>query len=104
PDLMRRLGVAETAIDEIGQLTASGQEFRDFEYSFPHPERGTLWIRISGKPVRDATGRLTAYRGVGADVTERYRTLEAMRAARDAAELANRSKSEFLANVSHELR
>jgi len=104
PDVMRRLGVSDAVIDEIGQLMASGEEFRNFEFSLPNAERGVVWIRISGKPVHDARGTLIAYRGVGADVTERHRAIEAMRAARDAAELANRSKSEFLANVSHELR
>lgn len=38
------------------------------------------------------------------DVSERRKTEEAQRAARDMAEAANRAKTEFLANMSHELR
>jgi PAS domain S-box-containing protein len=38
------------------------------------------------------------------DVTERFRTEQALVAARDAAAAANRSKSEFLAMMSHEIR
>ncbi|MEI7816501.1 MAG: ATP-binding protein, partial [Desulfuromonadales bacterium] len=42
--------------------------------------------------------------GLRAEVAERQKKTEELRAARDIAESANRSKSEFLANMSHEMR
>jgi PAS domain S-box-containing protein len=38
------------------------------------------------------------------EITERKRTVEALKQAKEAADAANRAKSEFLANMSHEIR
>ena len=54
--------------------------------------------------VRDDSGTLLGYTKVARDITESKRAEAELRAAKEAAEVANRAKSSFLANMSHELR
>jgi PAS domain S-box-containing protein len=55
-------------------------------------------------PVFDDRGRPAFLLGISEDITERKQADDALRAARTAAEDANRAKSEFLSRMSHELR
>jgi PAS domain S-box-containing protein len=64
----------------------------------------TFWNEINISPMRDETGRLIHFVGILQDVTNRIRTEENLREAKNQAELANRAKSEFLAAMSHDLR
>jgi two-component system, sensor histidine kinase len=54
-----------------------------------------LWS-LTAKPARDHHGAFGGYRGVGRDVTERWRA--------EQAEAENKAKSGFLAMMSHEIR
>jgi PAS domain S-box-containing protein len=62
-----------------------------------------VWM-LNGTPMRDRKGRFLGYRGIGTDVTAEIAAQQALAAAKAQAELASRSKSEFLAHVSHEFR
>jgi signal transduction histidine kinase/DNA-binding NarL/FixJ family response regulator len=63
------------------------------------------WIESHGKVVeRSPDGRALRLIGTNADVTARKHAEKELRAAKEAAEQANRTKSEFLANMSHEIR
>ncbi len=101
---LRRLLAGEEDVSEYRIVTRDGE---------------TRWLRDYGRPVWDeAAGRVTRIYGAVEDITERKRAeielerlYEQERAARAeaermraVAEAANRSKDEFLAMVSHELR
>jgi PAS domain S-box-containing protein len=78
--------------------------FLDFVFAFRGAVGVERFASVSAKPLFDAVGRFTGYRGSGRDVTEAIRTEARLREAKTVAETASRAKSEFLAGISHELR
>lgn len=62
-----------------------------------------IWLRSVARP-RPHTDGGVIWDGVFHDITERTLARQALQAAKDEAESANKAKSYFLANVSHELR
>jgi signal transduction histidine kinase len=77
-------------------LRALVAQLRDSEHS------GGLSMHLTaGNGVRELAGLASAYNNV---VDSEQRTRRELESARDAAQLANRLKDEFLTNISHELR
>ncbi|MBI5165841.1 MAG: PAS domain S-box protein [Magnetospirillum sp.] len=68
-----------------------------------HSEHTGRTYELTGTPVHTPEGA-TALLQVFHDITAHKQAEEATNAAREAAEMANRAKSEFLATMSHELR
>jgi PAS domain S-box-containing protein len=60
--------------------------------------------RWSQRAIRDDAGKIIEYQAVGHDITLQKESEAALYRAKEAAETADRAKSEFLAVVSHEIR
>jgi PAS domain S-box-containing protein len=87
---------------------APGAAIADEPYTFESEmifnDGRRLWIRWTQRAIKDDERLTMEYQAVGHDITERKEAEAALLRAKEAAEAADRAKSEFLAIVSHELR
>ncbi|MBF0289348.1 MAG: transporter substrate-binding domain-containing protein [SAR324 cluster bacterium] len=86
------------------QLTLQGKRQPSFEVETQHRDGSIRILGISEVPVTDESKKIIGVEGIAHDITDRKKSEEELKAAKEAAEVANRAKSEFLANMSHELR
>jgi PAS domain S-box-containing protein len=83
---------------------AIGDEPYTFERELDYPDGRRRWLMWTQRAIKDNRGETLEYQGVGHDITLRKEAEAALLHAKDAAEAADRAKSEFLAIVSHEIR
>jgi PAS domain S-box-containing protein len=84
-------------------LTLRGESATQFEFRLRTRAGDYRYLSSTGSTIRSRTGALY-FVGMGQDVTDRVRYVQAVAEARDAALASSRTKSEFLATVSHEVR
>lgn len=66
---------------------------------------GSLYIeQVSVSPLKDKEGIVTHFVAVKFDISEKKKGEEELKKAKEIAELANKTKTEFLASMSHEIR
>jgi PAS domain S-box-containing protein len=93
------------------QRSLDRNEEHRVEYRIKRPDGEMRWVEGRGRAFHDSNGTPQRMTGICADITERKQAeverealLTSERAARSAAEQANRMTDEFLSVVSHELR
>ncbi len=85
-------------------LKGEPQSVEQVEHIVLTKDRQPLTVAWQNCVLTDMHGRPVGTLSSGVDITQRKKTEQELRYARDAAEVANRAKSTFLANISHEIR
>ncbi|HEY4663480.1 MAG TPA: response regulator, partial [Comamonas sp.] len=86
---------------QVEHSMQTGQAF-DLVSRIRNDQGDLRWMRARAVPRRTQQGML--WEGILLDVTPEYEIQESLRQAKEAAEAAERAKSEFLATMSHEIR
>ena len=89
--------------EDLWETLLTGNEWRG-ELQDRRKDGSLYWASVSIAPVQDETGEVTHFVSMHEDITVRKEAEKAMWEARNAAEIANKAKTDLLANMSHELR
>jgi len=93
--------------DEVAMVLdkmARSESIEHYETRRQTKDGRTIDVSLTISPIKDGDGRVVGASTIARDVSERRKSEEEREAAREAADQANRAKSEFLSRMSHELR
>ncbi|HVZ66277.1 MAG TPA: response regulator [Lacunisphaera sp.] len=95
---------ARKAYEDEQRIIATGRPLLGVTEKETWGDGRVTWGLTTKTPMRDETGEIIGTCGITKDITQIKEAEELIKQAKDAAEAADRAKSEFLAVMSHEIR
>ncbi len=96
---------AEQVLSQYQSAIDNQRIYVNLEFRMLHRDGSELWIYSRAKFVEpDGEGRPHRCVGINANITDFIRSQEELLAAKTQADIANKTKGEFLARMSHEIR
>ena len=89
---------------EIHKKALAGEEVSNHSEQFEREDGSLRWLEWGVRPWHGADGDIGGVVIFSEDVTERHKLIFELEQARDAAEAANRAKTLFIDNMTHEMR
>ncbi len=102
-DIREGLNLIEVIISDSKNTFIGGKEFDTNEFQALRKDGTTFPALVYSNPIYE-DNKISGYRGIIIDHTERKKYIEALEREKRKAEKSDRLKSAFLANMSHEIR
>lgn len=96
--------VEAEAIRKIDFEVMSHKQEQVNEERYTLPNGSQIWYLTQRSPVLDEQGEVVGLIGISFDITDRKKMEDDLRIAKEKAEAANKTKSDFISNMEHDLR